>query len=478
MKCSFDTSVQRVKYNVLREVARQAFENRLDRDILTIAKKIVPGPKATTRCCIYKEREIINERVKLATGGDKNNPNVVEVLSVACDECPITQMVVTEACRGCLAHNCMNSCPKDAISIINHKAVINQDKCIRCGKCISSCQYNAIRKNLRPCESACKVNAIKVGNDDKTYIDYNECISCGACVYTCPFGAIMDKSFILETIDILKKSESNTRYKVYAVVAPSIAGQFTHNIESIVSGIKQLGFYSVVEAALGADIVAYLETKELIEKGFLTSSCCPAFVKYIENKFPKMLQKVSHNVSPMVEISKRIKESDPNSKIVFIGPCIGKKAERQKEDVKNIVDNVITFEELQALFDSRDVDLEILQPEPLENASYYGRLFAKSGGLSGAVEEAVKELNIDDDNFRVNTVICNGIEECKIALMKASKGILKENFIEGMVCKGGCVGGPGCLTHGVKDTKAVDNYGKEAIEKNILDSIQVFDIKE
>ena len=85
-------------------------------------------------------------------------------------------------------------------------------------------------------------------------IDNHKCIQCGACVYQCPFGAIMDKSYILNVIDIIKKSENNEKYKVYAMVAPSISSQFTYaKLGQVISGLKELGFFTVVEAALGAD---------------------------------------------------------------------------------------------------------------------------------------------------------------------------------------------------------------------------------
>lgn len=131
-------------------------------------------------------------------------------------------------------------------------------------------------------------------------IDNSKCISCGACVYQCPFGAIMDKSYILDVIDILKKSEENKKYKVYAVVAPSISSQFTYaKLGQVIKGLKELGFFTVIEAALGADMVAYAESRELAEKGFLTSSCCPAFVEYISQDFPDLVPLISHNLSPM-----------------------------------------------------------------------------------------------------------------------------------------------------------------------------------
>lgn len=464
----FDTNVQMLKYKVLKEVANLAYEDNLETGILDIPEKIVPGEEATMRCCVYKERAIINERVKLAMGGNKDNANIIEVLNIACDECPVTQIAVGPACRGCIAHRCVNSCPKKAISVVNHRAVIDQSKCICCGKCLNACLYSAIIKLRRPCENACKANAISMNETKKACIDYDKCISCGACVYQCPFGAVTDKSYILDAIRYLR----DEKLKVYAVVAPSISGQFNSvRTGQVVSGIKLLGFYNVVEAALGADIVAHKEAKELAEKGFLTSSCCPAFVSYIEKHYPSMHQHVSHNLSPMAEMAKYIKRVHPESKVVFIGPCTAKKAEAKKENIKQYVDVVITFEELQALFDSRNINLEELLDDVLDNATYFGRIFARSGGLSDAVAQSLKEQNIH--NFSVSPIACSGIDECKMALLKASKGVLKENFIEGMACNDGCIGGPACLTHGAKDRTSVDKYGKEAMEKTISEAIEI-----
>lgn len=149
---------------------------------------------------------------------------------------------------------------------------------------------------------SCKVNAISMDADKKAVIDNDKCVSCGACVYQCPFGAIMDKSYVLDAIDILKKSDGNKNYKVYAIIAPSIVSQFKYaKIEQVVTGIHELGFHQVVEAALGADITLYHEANEWKEKGLMTTSCCPSFVKYIEKYFPDMVNLISHSVSPMVE---------------------------------------------------------------------------------------------------------------------------------------------------------------------------------
>ncbi|MDY4656004.1 MAG: 4Fe-4S dicluster domain-containing protein [Eubacteriales bacterium] len=468
----FDTKVQYLKYKVLREVAREAWADRLPDTAIDIPKTIVPGKVPTMRCCVYKERAILAERVKIAMGGDTENPNVIEVIDIACDECPMGGYEVTNSCRGCLAHRCEDVCRFGAITFDhNHVAHIDKTKCKECGCCAKVCPYSAIHNYKRPCETACKVKAISMGEEKEACIDNSKCIACGACVYQCPFGAITDKSFILNVIDLIKKSEQNTKFKVFAIVAPSISSQFTYaKLGQVISGLKKLGFYTVIEAALGADMVAQAESKELAEKGFLTSSCCPAFVDYIHKNFPDLKPFVSHNLSPMATIAKYIKEHEAPCKTVFIGPCTAKKAEVRKESVKPYVDEAMTFEELQALFDSKDIDITALPEDVLDNASYFGRIFARCGGLSDAVKEGIKEQNLD---FEVKPYSCDGIEACRMALLMKSKGRLDANFIEGMACIGGCIGGAGCLTHGEKNKAEVDKYGMQAYEKTIADAVSV-----
>ncbi len=469
----FDTKVQHLKYKVLREVAREAWAGRLPETAIDIPKTIVPGKVPTMRCCVYKERAILTERVKIAMGGDPKNPNVIEVIDIACDECPVGGYEVTNACRGCLAHRCEDACRFGAISFDEeHVAHIDKSKCKECGACAKVCPFTAIVGRKRPCQNACKVKAISMNEEKAATIDDSKCIACGACVYQCPFGAITDKSYILNVIDLIKKSENNTKYKMYAVVAPSISSQFTYaKLGQVITGLKELGFHTVVEAALGADMVAQAESKELAEKGFLTSSCCPAFVDFIDKNFPNLKPFVSHNLSPMATIAKYIKETTPGAKVVFIGPCTAKKAEVRKENVRKYVDEAMTFEELQALFDSRDIDITTLEEGVLDNASYFGRIFARCGGLSDAVAEGLKEQGLTD--FTLKPCACDGIEACRIALLKKSKNLLDANFIEGMACVGGCIGGAGCLTHGEKNKDEVDKYGREALEKTIADAVSV-----
>ena len=460
----FDTNVQKLKYEVLKEVVRLAHEGKLDENLGKIPEKIVPGPEATMRCCIYCERAIVKERVRLATGGDKSDPNVVEVIKIACDACPTGRMYVTEACRGCIAHRCQAACPAGAIRFEGHRAVIDRGKCRECGLCMKACPYHAITAQERPCILACKAKAISMDEQNKAKIDPEKCVRCGMCVRQCPFGAIVDKSYLLETLRILEGSGGGKNYKVYAAVAPAIASQFTYaKLGQVVSGLKQAGFSKVVEVALGADVVAVKEAKELAEKGFLTSSCCPAFVRFVKTKFPEMAQKISGNSSPMVETAKIIKQKDPTARVIFIGPCIAKKMEYREERAEGAVDGVITFEELQALFDGLGISLEELPEEDLQDASYYGRIFAKSGGVSEAVAQVLQR---GDSDFEANPTLCNGLEECNAALLKASKGKLDSNFIEGMACPGGCIGGAACISSGnvIKNRISLDSYAKRALD--------------
>ena len=256
---------------------------------------------------------------------------------------------------------------------------------------------------------------------------------------------------------------------MYAVVAPSISSQFVHvKVGQVITALKELGFCSVIEAALGADMVAYKEARELAEKGFLTSSCCPAFVTFIEKSFPNLKEHISHNYSPMAELGRFIKRTDPTAKVIFIGPCTAKKAEIQREDVKGLVDVALTFEELQALFDSKNIELEDLEETPIDQASYFGRVFARSGGLTEAMAQGLKELGSD---IELKPETCNGIEMCRVAMLKKSRNLLQGNFVEGMACNGGCIGGAGALVKFAVKKDNVDKYAKSSGIPTITDSV-------
>ncbi len=475
----FDNHVQYIKYSVLKEVIKAHLSENLTKDMLNIPRVIIPGPKAETRCCIYKERAVITERVKQIFY--EYNDYVINTIDIACDECPVDRFSITEACRGCLAHHCKDNCPVDAIDIHNKRAHINQEKCIECGKCKKVCPFDAISDIKRPCRKSCKVDAILIDPiTKKASIDRAKCIACGACISKCPFGAITDKSHILNIINLIKKSNDNSKYKVYCIIAPAIAAQFPKNsIEQVVEALKKLGFYNVVEAAVGADIIAQHETAHLVEelkhKNFVTSSCCPAFVSLIKNKYSELEENISSAVSPMIAIARLIKYTDPNSKVIFIGPCVAKKEEVSYEQYKNDIEYAMSFEELQAFLDAKNIDVNSCDETPLENASKFGRIFARSGGLTEAIKQAILENQYAID---LKPVICNGLAECEKALKLAKIGKLNGNFIEGMVCEGGCVNGPVSLNKTVSNTSFINNYADNAKEKTIKDSLRIFKLNE
>lgn len=144
----FDTQVQYLEYKVLREVARHAWDDTLVGSFNAIAGNIV-GPKPTMRCCIYKERAIVAQRVDIASGGNKKNPNVIEVLNIACDGCPVGGYQVTDNCRGCIAHRCEDACRKGAITFDeNQKAHIDKEKCVNCGLCAKVCPPTALLRTI------------------------------------------------------------------------------------------------------------------------------------------------------------------------------------------------------------------------------------------------------------------------------------------------------------------------------------------
>ncbi len=385
---------------------------------------------------------------------------------------------VTETCRGCIGHACKQACPKGAISIdANHRAHINKEKCVNCGLCSKACPFGAIYNFRRPCQKACPVGAITMDENLSAKIDYNKCITCGQCTQKCPFGAIAAKTFITFVIDHIRNNILATKKRpIFAMIAPAVVAQFAGiKLSQIVEGLKILGFTDVVEVAAGADLVTYNEAKELIEKKILTSSCCPAFISYINKFHPEIRDKISSNPSPMAQTGKIIKERFPDALTVFIGPCAAKKDERSKPEVRPYVDYVLTFSELRAMYAARDIEVDKLKGINLDHASSFGRNFARVGGLTDAVKEALKELNIND--FKLSAYSCNGMKDCIKAIEDLSSGTSQYNFIEGMSCEGGCVCGPESLNHNVAVGKAfVQAHGRTATNKTILDSLKTNDV--
>ncbi|MGM0498828.1 MAG: monomeric [FeFe] hydrogenase [Bacillota bacterium] len=463
------SEVVKLKRRLYVELLRLVKTGNLAEGISDLSKKMITKDSPRYRCCEFKERAIFEQRIKAVLGFNiadnkeitlkelasslprhEKNRNVVEVIDIACDSCPIDKYIVTDACRNCVAHKCVNACPVNAIVIIQNKAYIDQGKCVECGKCASACSYNAILENQRPCSRACELDAISSDSNRQAKIDRDKCVSCGSCISACPFGAITETSDLIQVALELYSGQS----RLAAMLAPSFVGQFGYQQSAgkIKYALKKLGFAKVKEVAAGAEITAAAESKELEEKikadETLLSSCCPAFKSMVENEFEEIFDLISTTDSPMAVTAKEIKNEDNDFKTIFIGPCTAKKEEAFAD--KN-VDYVLTFEELIALFTAYNINLaEIKKEEKINDAGILGRQFAFAGGLKKSMKAL---LDFDYESKQVD-----GLAELKkeLYLIKAGKNSYK--FLEGMACVGGCIGGPAAMINQKKAKKLVQEF--------------------
>ncbi len=431
---------------------------KLEQEIDTVPIKMFPREHAFYRCCIYKDRAMTRSRLLSLMGfdfekeddetsplstyarraGEGNLEHVPPVLSSipsACSSCTKSQYRVIELCRGCIARPCMTNCPKNAIDIINGKAVINTERCVNCGKCAQVCPFHAILYIPVPCEDACPAGAISRDAWGHVHIDDETCIYCGKCASACPFGAIVERSQILPVA-----KELLSKRPVTALIAPSIEGQFPGSLHQIISGLRKLGFFRVVEVAQGAQMTAELEAEELVHRlehePFMTTSCCSAFKASIEKHVPGLSGRVSGTRSPMALIAEAVKADHPEEFTVFIGPCIAKKHEGGED---SNVDAVLTFEELASFFVAWDVDVQKM-PESKSMHKKLPRMFAVSGGVSASVSAEI------GDDRKIRTMQIDGITRKTLNLMRSwQKKSPEAELIEGMCCENGCIGGPGCI---------------------------------
>ena len=471
-----DATVLRIKHEVLYEVAKRAWEGTLEKTRDEIPYKMIPGPQASYRCCIYKEREIIKQRVRLAEGKcptDRDTNNVVQVINAACEECPIASYLVTDNCRKCMGKACQNSCNFGAITMGEHRAHIDPNKCKECGKCAQACPYNAIAHLERPCKKACPVDAITYDDYGICIIDENKCIQCGACIHSCPFGAIGSKTFLVDVINLIRAGK-----RVVAMIAPSIEGQFGKDItvSSWRTALKKIGFADLIDVGLGGDMTAAYEAEEWAEAykegKKMTTSCCPAFVNYIRKHFPEVAGNISTTVSPMCAVSRLLKAKDPETVTVFVGPCIAKKSEAHEHGIEGNADYVLTFGEIRAIMRAKGVELEP-EENTSQEASVFGKRFGNGGGVTEAVLQCLKETG---ENTDIKVARCSGIAECKKALTLLKIGRLPEDFIEGMICEGGCVGGPSHHKSAQAAKKDRDKLIGEADSRGVHENLSNYDL--
>jgi len=422
-------------------------------DCARLSKEIILDGAARYRCCIHKERAIVEERLKLIFEPKKGS--VVRVLAVACNGCEMHRYVVTDGCQNCIGQFCSSNCSKKAMLFFNGHAFIDQSRCVECGLCAKKCPFHAIIELRRPCEESCPVKAISVGEDRVASINQEKCTSCGFCVVNCPFGAVVDASDLVTLHHTIRSGE----YPVHAVLAPAFVGQFGRKVApgQVKAALLKLGFAEVWEAAIGADRAIALETVEYgerVHKGerLMTSSCCPAYVAAVHQHKSNLIPYISSTASPMVQVATIIKRQDPKAKVTFIGPCIAKKAEGRR--VESGVDFVITFEELIVWFEHTGINLLNEPTLLMEGPSSFARSFAKAGGVANALQNYMGDKA--PPVYRIEG-IANSLKTLEQYTRKGEIG-----FMECMACEGGCVGGPRTLINRPLAERAVDEFARSS----------------
>ena len=481
-----------IRKKVFTEVAKMAYSGKGYEGVDELPYIIVPGDQPLHRDSIFLERAIASERVRLAMGLNIRpiqtrhlmtegmdeaavaeqyyKPPLINIIPYACHACPTNQYKVSNYCQNCLAASCQKVCPKDAISFRNNRSYIDLEKCIRCGKCAAACPYNAIVHLERPCQVACGMDAIGSDEQGRAVIDQEKCVACGQCLVSCPFGAIVDKGQIFQVIQSILKGD-----KVIAVVAPAFIGQFgKHSTPGkFIAAMKQLGFARIVEVAVGADICTIEEARDFMERvpgeqKYMATSCCPAWHSMINKLFPGETKNISMTLTPMVFTARLMKQKYPGCKVVFVGPCAAKKLEAIREDIRSDVDFVLTFEELQGMFEAKEIDFETIEPmHDLNEGSAAGRGFAVAGGVAKAVENMVHEIDPDRE---IKTARAEGLRDCRKLMAMAKAGKYDSYLLEGMACPGGCVAGAGTLLPVNLATKVVGNYQSETDRTSPTDS--------
>ena len=331
----------------------------------------------------------------------------------------------------------------------------------------------------RHCEQICPVAAISHDEFGTIHIDQRKCIGEGHCIEACSFGALAQKSQFVPLIELLRQNN----HPIYASVAPAFAGQFGPEVTpgKLRSALLKLGFTDMVETALYADLITIKETFEFnhhVKEAtdfLITSCCCPVWIKLIETKFPDLLGHISPSVSPMVASGRVIKTFEPDAKVVFIGPCVAKKSEAALPDLAGAIDFVLTFQELTAIFEAAGITLADQPDEENPQASWGGRLYGRTGGVSAAVEATLKQL-VPRRAGSFSPLQVDGIPDCQKAMESIRQGNLTANFIEGMACKGGCVGGPGRLLPPAEGAELVNKYGDSSHALTPVENPHVYSV--
>ena len=486
------SSKTHIRHSIFTEIAKMAYKGDDPSKLEDLPYTIIPGEVSEYRNDIFIERAVVGERLRVAMGMSLRSitehapisqgveasiieekyyePPLINVIKFACNACAENRVFVTEGCQGCIEHPCTEVCPKKVIHRKQgNRTWIDEEQCIKCGKCVDACPYNAIIHQERPCTKACGMDAIHSDQYGRAEINQDLCVSCGMCLVSCPFSAIVDKGQIYQTIMAIKSETP-----VIALLAPAVAGQFIGMKNTkIKAAFRALGFSDVREVAVGADLCAIEEARDFIQEvpehlPFMGTSCCPSWSVMAKKLFPEHANCISMALTPMVLSARLIKQSMPECKIAFIGPCAAKKLEASRHSIRSYVDFVLTFEEVGGMMEAKQVNWEELPEEDLMTGpSADGRGFAVSGGVAKAVEHAIKRM---DPSREVKIMSAEGLKECRKMLQLAKAGKYNGYLLEGMACPGGCIAGAGTLESVKKSTAALSQMMQEATFAESMDT--------
>jgi len=349
-------------------------------------------------------------------------------------------------------------------------AVFQAEECMECADAYE-----------RACQNSCIFDAIQEDADGRLVIRPDKCVGCSACIDACKTEKLVASKDVLPAMKAVREKKG----KAYILIAPAFLGQFQKEVTpgKLRTAFRALGFDGMIEVALFADLLTMKESLEFdseiqTEKDFqLTSCCCPIWIAMIRNVYHKLLPHVPGAVSPMIAAGRVVKRLCPDAVTVFVGPCIAKKSEAKEPDVADAIDYVLTFQEVQDIFSAADIDLNKLKEESKEHSSGSGRMYAKTGGVSEAVQKAVRQLR-PKSSIQVKAEQAEGVRECRVLLERLEKGETTANFFEGMGCVGGCVGGPKAILPMEIGTKLVEEYVENADYQTPLENPYVMKLME
>lgn len=349
----------------------------------------------------------------------------------------------------------------------------------------------------RACVNSCIFDAIEESEDGKLKINPEKCTGCTACIEACREDKLTIGRDVLPAMKAVRESEG----PVYALVAPAFQGQFRESVTpgKLRSAFCALGFDGMIEVALFADILTMKEALEferhVKQTGDfqLTSCCCPIWIAMVRKVYHELMPHMPGSVSPMIACGRVVKRLHPDAVTVFIGPCVAKKSEAREPDIAGVVDYVLTFQEVQDIFDAADIHPEHLPDRQKDHSSRAGRIYARTGGVSEAVMATVEQLWQKETSVRkkpykhekilqqeesldqkthisVRAEQADGVPACREMLARLQRKETTANFFEGMGCPGGCVGGPKAILEREAGKEHVDQYGDEAAYKTPLEN--------